>query len=516
MKISKLSFKNVYGIKEIVLSPGDITLIEGSNEVGKTSILDAIKTIFTNQGARTRIIHNGETEAELLVELSEGTTIDRKIRSEKSDYIKVSHGKDTIGRPEGFLKSLFSQTQFNPIEDFIEKSPREQKKILLSLCNIDFSEEDYIKNFGEIPQDYDPDRHVLENLEAIQAKSGYYYITRETTNRNRRAKENVRDDIAEQIPDGYVANEWRNVVLLDLFDKVTNAQARNEKIRNSEDYIKSADDKKTAIKDKYALKIKDEKDYTAYRIQKAKADKAKEVTEVREIIQRRKEKIEEYKRLIASEENAINVLESDIKNIENTALPLITSKIVSEGELKIEALSNELKAEMDTISQSIKTAEAFVSNNSKIDIYPLREAAQKAETMKSYIRQADQIESINGEILDLKNISDEFTRKIELARTLPGQLLTRAEMPVPGISIENGELLIDNLPLDNLSDGRKMEIALEVAKSRAGELKTILIDGFEKLSKKRRESFIEKAKKTGLQFLITRVTDSEELTIYEV
>ena len=111
MKISKLSFKNVYGIKEIALEPGDITIFEGVNEVGKTCVLDSIKTLFTNQGYRTRIIHNGETEAELLAELDDGTMIDRKKRSEKSDFIKVSQGKEVIGSPEGFLKTLFSGNQ---------------------------------------------------------------------------------------------------------------------------------------------------------------------------------------------------------------------------------------------------------------------------------------------------------------------------------------------------------------------------------------------------------------------
>lgn len=516
MKISKLYLKNIYGIKEMALKPGDITILEGENEVGKTSLLDAIQTLFTNQGVRTRVIHNNETEAELFAELDEGIQVDRKIRSEKSDYIKISQGKDVIGSPESYLKSLFSATQFNPIKDFVELSPKEQKKVLLSLCNINFTEEDYIKNFGEIPQDYDPDRHVLENLEAIQAKSGHYYLTRETLNRERRAKENVRDDIASLLPKDYDAEQWRNVVLSELYNKVTKAQTVNENIQKSDDYIQSVDDKKTAIDSKYDLKIKEEEEFSMFRLDKVKKEKELEKDNIRTDIQSLKDKIEDYKKLIVQAENDIKIKESNIENINESVIPLIESKIESEKSLKVDELNNLRKTELDAVGENMKVAESYLAANQRIDIEPLQEEAQNAEAMKEYIRQADQIEGYNSEILTLQDKADGLTRKIEMARELPGQLLQKAEMPVPGITIENGNLLIDDLPLDNLSDGRKMEIALEVAKAKAGELKIILIDGFEKLSKKRREHFLEKARDTGLQYFITRVTDDESLNIIEI
>ncbi len=65
MKISRLSFKNIYGIKERTLTPGDVTVITGPNGAGKTSILHAIATTLTNKNYRPRIIKTGENEAEI-------------------------------------------------------------------------------------------------------------------------------------------------------------------------------------------------------------------------------------------------------------------------------------------------------------------------------------------------------------------------------------------------------------------------------------------------------------------
>ena len=63
----------------------------------------------------------------------------------------------------------------------------------------------------------------------------------------------------------------------------------------------------------------------------------------------------------------------------------------------------------------------------------------------------------------LRDISEELTRKIELARNLPGQILETATLPVEGLTVENGIPLIRGLPVSNLSEGEKLELCVEVA-----------------------------------------------------
>ena len=60
----------------------------------------------------------------------------------------------------------------------------------------------------------------------------------------------------------------------------------------------------------------------------------------------------------------------------------------------------------------MKVAESYLAENQKVDIEPLQSEAQNAETMKEYIRQADQIEGYNAEILGLKDKSDTHTEKL--------------------------------------------------------------------------------------------------------
>jgi DNA repair exonuclease SbcCD ATPase subunit len=64
MKTTKIIIKNLFGIKEMQLDGSSIEM-RGTNGVGKTSIIDAIRYALTNNSERDYIIKNGESEGEI-------------------------------------------------------------------------------------------------------------------------------------------------------------------------------------------------------------------------------------------------------------------------------------------------------------------------------------------------------------------------------------------------------------------------------------------------------------------
>ncbi|MBA7541983.1 hypothetical protein ES705_34299 [subsurface metagenome] len=69
MKISRLEIRNALGIKEFEISPEKITLIQGKNESGKTSILEGIERALYNRNRRVDFVRKGEKEAALYISL---------------------------------------------------------------------------------------------------------------------------------------------------------------------------------------------------------------------------------------------------------------------------------------------------------------------------------------------------------------------------------------------------------------------------------------------------------------
>ena len=158
MKISKIKISNLFGIKEQTLD-GKSVEISGSNGMGKTSILDAIRYALTNNSDRDYIVKKGEEEGEILIETDTGLSIDRKKRTQSSDYKSIKQNEKEINSPESFLRDIFTPLQLNPVA-FTQMSKQEQNRIILDLIDFDWDLNWIKEKFGEIPEDVDYSQNI--------------------------------------------------------------------------------------------------------------------------------------------------------------------------------------------------------------------------------------------------------------------------------------------------------------------------------------------------------------------
>ena len=84
------------------------------------------------------------------------------------------------------------------------------------------------------------------------------------------------------------------------------------------------------------------------------------------------------------------------------------------------------------------------------------------------------------------------------------------------MTVDGSNVLINGLPFNNLSEGEKLNLCVDVAMKNEKGLQIVLIDGVEKLSSNNRAALFNKCKNAGLQFIATRTTDDSELTVVEL
>ena len=478
MKISKLKIENLYGIEQLELDGKSIELT-GTNGAGKSSVLDAIRLALTNNSKRKYVVKNGETEGRVLVKLDDGTTIDRKKRTDKSDYksIKDENGNE-INSPETFLKDIFTPLQLEPVE-FLSMSEKEQNRILLNLIEFNKDKKEFIQEkFGELPLWVNYDDSILEILNQLQSKEGQYYQNREDINRQIRNGIAIINDIAKDIPEGYDAEKWRNFTLSDKYEELNKDKEYNAKI-----------DKSIAYKEDYNNKIKQIEtieNNTLLQIEKDKSEeKNKITTEMQEL------------------KNRIELLQKDLENVD------------VKYEKTIAETKSETVAEKAKLDENIKVANEWASKE-KINTEILENELKIAEEMKGHINEYDRMIEMQQNAENLKNVSEGLTNKIELARTLPGEILKEVNIPVKNLTVENGIPLVNGLPVGNLSEGEKLQLCVDVTLSDNNNLKLILIDGTEKLSEENRKKLYEICKEKGLTVIATRTTNEDTLNIIEL
>jgi hypothetical protein len=357
-------------------------------------------------------------------------------------------------------------------------STAEQNRIILDL--IDFKWDiNWVKTqFGEIPPNVNYEQNILRVLHDIQAEDGYYFMKRQDINREIRNKLAFIEEIGKVLPEGYNADRWESVNLGDIYKKIETIRNNNEWIEKAKKVVEGRDNKIRGFRatmeiDAAALKNE---------INGTRASLEKQIIEL-------KNKITEY--------------EKDLSNLESKRLDKMAI-IDKTFQANIASLDGEVNQYADLAGQSVAS------------FAHLQLEADSVEKMKSFINEHKRLVELNKNVADLNIETEALTGKIEKARELPGEILSSANIPIDGLTIENGEPLINGLPISNLSEGEKMSLCISVAVQKEGALKLVLIDGIESIATVKRNEIYTKLKAKGVQFLATRTSDEESLTVVEL
>ena len=126
-RLVSIEIENLKAIAHLLINAGAITVLRGSNETGKTSVLDAVRAVFEG-GHQPELIRHGTDQAIVRLVLDDGTTIVRTITPHKSTaVIKTAEG-GRVPREETFLKQLAAGFAFDPLLFLDAKTAADRQK----------------------------------------------------------------------------------------------------------------------------------------------------------------------------------------------------------------------------------------------------------------------------------------------------------------------------------------------------------------------------------------------------
>lgn len=146
MKIVKLSASNFMRLVAVEISPqGNAIMITGKNAQGKSSILDAIMSVFCGKKYQPqKPIRDGQDHAEVVVE-TENYIIKRTFTAKGGGSVTVSNAEGMkASSPQGLLDKLVGEIAFEPMAFFKDcrdvKKQRQQLLMLMKLVGLDFDD----------------------------------------------------------------------------------------------------------------------------------------------------------------------------------------------------------------------------------------------------------------------------------------------------------------------------------------------------------------------------------------
>lgn len=112
-----------------------------------------------------------------------------------------------------------------------------------------------------------------------------------------------------------------------------------------------------------------------------------------------------------------------------------------------------------------------------------------------------------------RNKYNELTGKIEKNRSKKKELLDAAELPLPELSVREGELIYKEQKWDNMSGSERLIVSTAIVRRLNPECGFVLIDKLEQMDMQTLQEFGQWLEAEGLQAIATRVSTGDECSI---
>lgn len=449
MKVAKLQIKNFLSIGEVEIQPGKITQICGANSQGKTSILKAIE--FAAHGSSDgSLVKRGESEAEIIVEFDDQTVVRRRIKPDGKQAVTVNKGEFAAKQPQTMLDGLFGVGTFNPL-DLLDSKKRTE--ILLSAIPIKLTAQELAQAAGDSPVDMPSLDFAQHGLKVAQQAHQYFYQRRKEANVEAKKRAETARVKRAEIPELPANTELRPraIIQRDI----------------------------TAAKE---LIAKEQEKSTAQKLQN-------------QVIENIGQEIRTFEKAVQGSEELLARLEEQIKATRQQREDQLDK--ITEKQIQLEI---QRSAPQAAGPDQAKIAEWNTQiQNDMNELQALTELLALHE-------KHNHVASLDRDASEAADFAEKITAVVDrLGSKFASELISKAQLPIAGLSYVDGEFFLDNIRIENLSSSASMRLAIAVARSVAGPSKLICLDGAEALDEQSFGALREMIVDDGFQYWISKV-----------
>lgn len=441
MQLNRVHIKNFLSITDVDLKPGQVTMITGPNNQGKTTILRAIEAALKGSTEGSMVRH-GADMAEILLEFDNDMTVHRKIRKDGKQGVQVKKGEMSADKPQTMLDGLMQGLTFNPL-DLLD--PKMRADALLRSIDIRVTEADVVEQLRGLPVvSLPPVAYEQHGLKVAEQVHRYFFQRRAEANKVAKDKADVFKVKTGELP------------------PVNEAKLLAAKNASSEDVVRNG--------------IGQLEQQMKFELQKKAAYDGAVGSQA------------ECAALLQKAELRVITLQSEL-NTAKAQVELRTED-VAKAKVKVQESTPNLEVIAD-ISAKIRghneTLAAFAyMREISAQIHALDDVGKAMDEAKKFAADMDRI---------VDAVGPQFKAK----------LMQRAELPVKGLEYRDGEFYLDGSSIDNLSSSAALRLAVAVARRIANKTKLICIDGAELLDEKSFAELRVEIEGDGYSYFITKV-----------
>ncbi|MEG2608966.1 MAG: AAA family ATPase [Lachnospiraceae bacterium] len=182
---------------------------------------------------------------------------------------------------------------------------------------------------------------------------------------------------------------------------------------------------------------------------------------------------------------------------------------IEEMQEKLKQKEQQLKEAQDNLHISLMSVETLQDESTT----ELEQSITNIEEINRKIRANLDKDKAEEDALDYENQYNTYTAEINKVRDAKTELLKEADLPLPDLSVEEGELVYNGFKWDNMSGAEQLKVATAIIRKLNPQCGFVLLDKLEQMDTDTLNEFGQWLEQEGLQAIATRVSTGEECSI---
>lgn len=181
---------------------------------------------------------------------------------------------------------------------------------------------------------------------------------------------------------------------------------------------------------------------------------------------------------------------------------------------------NRIQAEIDRLTERLHEVDEKVKASEHTPKELKMESTAELEANLANIEEINRKVRVNldkekaeDDALQNRQKYDQLTSSLNKVRSEKQALLEHADLPLEGLSIENGKLIYNGQQWDGMSGSDQLKVATAIVRRLNPECGFVLIDKLEQMDMKTLKEFGDWLEREGLQVIATRVSTGDECSI---
>lgn len=180
---------------------------------------------------------------------------------------------------------------------------------------------------------------------------------------------------------------------------------------------------------------------------------------------------------------------------------------------KVNEQMESLLRKQTEIENSLVIARKSASDLHDESTAELEESIANIEEINRKVRANLDKDKAEDDAMEYRNQYNSLTKKIEQIRDQKVKLLDSADLPLPELSVKDGELIYKGQQWDNMSGSDRLKVSTAIVRKLNPKCGFVLLDKLEQMDLDTLKEFGEWLEQEGLQAIATRVSTGGECSI---